>query len=123
MLRAPIWMTSATSRTGSRSRASMSSVTIGRPVCALASASRRSPSTPRPWKAYGLVRGLYAPPRSIVAPAARTTGAVGPGRGLVRPAAEHRRPGGGDDGGGRHELLARLARARAGDQGEVIAAD
>src|ERR1035441_9540509 len=38
MLRAPIWITSATSSTGSRSRASITSVTIGRPVCALAQA-------------------------------------------------------------------------------------
>jgi hypothetical protein len=28
------------------------------------------PFSPSPWKAYGEVRGLYAPPRSIVAPAA-----------------------------------------------------
>ena len=31
---------------------------------------------PRPWKAYGLVRGLNAPPRRIVAPAAATASAV-----------------------------------------------
>ena len=31
---------------------------------------------PRPWKAYGLVRGLNAPPRRIVAPAAFTASAV-----------------------------------------------
>ena len=37
---------------------SISSVTIGRPVSAFASASSRSPSWPRPWKAYGEVRGL-----------------------------------------------------------------
>ena len=53
MLRAPSWITSATSTTGSMSRASISSVTIGSPVSALASASRRRPSCPRPWKEYG----------------------------------------------------------------------
>ena len=58
MLRAPTWITSATSSTGSTSRASISSVTIGRPVAAFASASSRRPSTPRPWNAYGEVRGL-----------------------------------------------------------------
>ena len=31
---------------------------------------------PRPWKAYGEVRGLNAPPRRIVAPAAATASAV-----------------------------------------------
>ena len=58
MLRAPTWITSATSSTGSRSRASISSVTIGRPVSSRASASRRSPSWPSPWKEYGDERGL-----------------------------------------------------------------
>ena len=53
MLRAPSWITSATSTTGSTSRASISSVTIGRPVSALASASSRRPSCPRPWNEYG----------------------------------------------------------------------
>ena len=36
----------------------------------------RSPSTPSPWKLYGLVRGLKAPPRRMVAPAAATASAV-----------------------------------------------
>ena len=31
---------------------------------------------PRPWKAYGEVRGLNAPPRRMVAPAALTASAV-----------------------------------------------
>ena len=35
-----------------------------------------SASAPSPWNAYGDVRGLNAPPRSIVAPASRTTAAV-----------------------------------------------
>jgi hypothetical protein len=58
MLRAPTWITSATSTIGSTSRASSSSVTIGRPVCAFASARIRRPSTPRPWNEYGEERGL-----------------------------------------------------------------
>ena len=55
---------------------SITSVITGRPVCSRASARWRSPSTPRPWKLYGLVRGLNAPPRRIVAPAAVTASAV-----------------------------------------------
>ena len=76
MLRAPTWITSATSRIGSTSRASISSVTIGSPVSALASARIRRPASPRPWKLYGEERGLYAPPRNIDAPASATTRAV-----------------------------------------------
>src|SRR5919106_2548436 len=41
-----------------------------------ASRSRRSPSSPRPWKLYGELRGLNAPPRKIFAPARRTAAAV-----------------------------------------------
>ena len=58
-----------------------------------------SASSPRPWNAYGEVRGLNAPPRSIVTPSAATAA-----RGLER-------------------LLARLDRARAGDEAEVAVAD
>ena len=76
MLRAPTWITSATSMIGSTSRASISSVTIGSPVCAFASASRCRPSCPSPWNEYGDERGLYAPPRNIDAPAAATVCAV-----------------------------------------------
>ena len=76
MLRAPIWITSATSATSSSWRGSSSSVTIGSPVSSRASRRMASASTPSPWKAYGDVRGLNAPPRSIVAPAAATTRAV-----------------------------------------------
>jgi hypothetical protein len=54
----------------------MSSVTTGRPVSSPASRKSWSASTPSPWKVYGEVRGLNAPPRSIVAPAAATTRAV-----------------------------------------------
>ena len=58
MLRAPIWITSATSTTSATSRTSISSVTIGSPVSSFASWSRRRPSAPSPWKEYGEVRGL-----------------------------------------------------------------
>ena len=76
MFRAPIWTTSATSRTSSTWRGSSSSVTIGRPVSSRASRSTSSASSPSPWKLYGEVRGLNAPPRSIVAPASATARAV-----------------------------------------------
>jgi len=71
----------------------MHSVTIGRPVRSLASASRRRPSCPS--------RGAR----------------------LVGAAAEHGRPGGRHRVGGLQRLLARLDRARAGDHREVLAAD
>ena len=45
-------------------------MTTGRPVASRASARMRSPSSPSPWKEYGLVRGLKAPPRRMCAPAA-----------------------------------------------------
>ena len=99
MLRAPIWMTSATSRTSSTCRGSMSSVTIGRPVSSRASRRMESASTPSPWKLYGDVRGLNAPPRSIVAPAV------------------------GDDTRRLERLLARLDGARPGDEAEPAVAD
>ncbi len=44
------------------------SVTIGRPVTFLAEASRSRPSALSPWKEYGDVRGLKAPPRRNLAP-------------------------------------------------------
>ena len=50
MLRAPTWITSATSRTSSSWRTSMSSVTIGSPVSSRASARMSSAGRPRPWK-------------------------------------------------------------------------
>ena len=76
MLRAPIWMTSAISATSATSRGSRSSVTIGSPVSSRASARISRPFEPRPWNAYGDERGLNAPPRSTVAPAAATARAV-----------------------------------------------
>ena len=47
-------------------------MTTGSPVSSRAAARIRSPSSPSPWNAYGLVRGLNAPPRSSRAPAAFT---------------------------------------------------
>ena len=51
-------------------------MTIGSPVSSRASARISSASTPRPLNANGDVRGLYAPPRSIEAPASFTTRAT-----------------------------------------------
>ena len=73
MLRAPIWIIS-TPRSKNSGMCSLfiSSVTTGWPVASRALASRSSPSARSPWKLYGLVRGLNAPPRSSEAPAACT---------------------------------------------------
>ena len=68
MLRAPTWITSATSASASAFATSVSSVTTGRPVASRASARISSASRPSPWKANGDVRGLKAPPRIIDAP-------------------------------------------------------
>src|SRR6476659_7179413 len=57
MLRAPIWMQSATSATRCAPSSSSASVTMGRPVSARASASSSSPLRPSPWKEYGELRG------------------------------------------------------------------
>ena len=51
MLRAPTCSTSAYAATSSTSRVSITSVTIGRPVSARASASILSPSSFMPWNA------------------------------------------------------------------------
>ena len=48
----------------------------GEPGLARARASNSRPRSPRPWNEYGEVRGLNAPPRSAVAPAARTARAA-----------------------------------------------
>jgi hypothetical protein len=47
-------------------------------VRGIACVSRSSPSQPRPWKAYGEVRGLNTPPRSTCAPWSRTNRAAAP---------------------------------------------
>lgn len=52
------------------------SVTTGSPVASLASAKSFSPLSFRPWKLYGEVLGLNAPPLKIVAPAALTLSAT-----------------------------------------------
>src|SRR5882762_5890602 len=75
-LRAPIWRMSACSATTSTLSGSMTSVMIGSPVSRRASARSFRPSSSRPWNAYGEVRGLKAPPRRTVAPAAFTRAAT-----------------------------------------------
>ena len=87
------------SATRSTCPGSITSVMIGRPVSLRASSSICKPSTPSPWKAYGEVRGLNAPPRRKLAPDAATA---------VR---------------GRQQLLAALDRARPGHDHEFGAAD
>ena len=76
MFRVPIWRMSAYSATMSTWFGSMTSVITGSPVRSRASARKRRPWTPRPWKAYGEVRGLNAPPLRMVAPASWTASAV-----------------------------------------------
>src|SRR5437763_561274 len=88
MLRAPICRQSATLATSETSFGASTSVTIARPVSARASASSSRPSMPRPRNVYGDERGLKAPPRSAVAPAARTA------RALRRAALHHNEHGG-----------------------------
>ena len=67
---------SAYSATSSTLSGSMTSVTIGSPVSRFASANSFRPSSSSPWKAYGEVRGLNAPPRRTRAPAAFTFSAA-----------------------------------------------
>src|SRR5919197_375943 len=57
-LRAPICSTSAYAATSSTSSGDITSVWMGRPVTALASASSFRASSPNPWNEYGEVRGL-----------------------------------------------------------------
>ncbi len=76
MFRVPIWITSAASSTASASSVSISSVTTPMPVRSRTFLRIASPSRPRPWKAYGLVRGLNAPARSIRTPRASRNSAV-----------------------------------------------
>src|SRR5437764_11221412 len=47
-----------------------------RPVSSRALARSLSPGRPRPWNAYGEVRGFQAPPRRITAPASFTSRAA-----------------------------------------------
>src|SRR5687768_16805221 len=87
MLRAPTWSMSTTPAIRSTCRGSTTSLTTGSPVAARTSASSSSASSPIPWNVCGEVRGLYAPPRSIVAPSRRTARAVSPS--IARPSTEH----------------------------------
>ena len=75
MLRAPTWIRS-TSSNRSRCFSLIISVTMGSPVALRALRSSSRPSAPIPWKSYGLVRGLKAPPRSSFAPDALTACAM-----------------------------------------------
>ena len=75
-LRAPIWMMSVYSATRSACCSESNSVMTARPVSLRALASSFKPFSPRPWNSYGDVRGLNAPPRRMVAPAAFTASAV-----------------------------------------------
>src|SRR5881409_1747130 len=72
MFRAPICRQSATRATASTSPGESTSVQMARPVSARASARISRPSSPSPRNAYGEERGLNAPPRRTVAPAARS---------------------------------------------------
>ena len=76
MLRAPICTRSTYSSNSSMRSSLISSLTMGRPVASRALTMSRMPSVPRPWNAYGDVRGLYAPPRSMLPPAAFTSRAT-----------------------------------------------
>ena len=76
MLRAPSWKMSAYLSMTSIWLTSITSVTSFMFSAFAASRSSRSPSSPRPWKLYGELRGLKAPPRKIFAPARRTAAAA-----------------------------------------------
>ena len=76
ILRAPTWITSTSSTKRSILSADIISVMIGSPVTALASFNKSSPVSCSPWKEYGEVRGLKAPPRRIAAPICFTSSAT-----------------------------------------------
>ena len=69
MLRAPTWKMSVYLSMTSIWLRSITSVMSFRFSAFDASRSSRSPSSPSPWKLYGELRGLKAPPRKIFAPA------------------------------------------------------
>ena len=75
-LRVPTWSMSAASATTATSDGVSTSVTTGSPVSSRARRRCSRPSAPSPRKEYGELRGLYAPPRSRLAPAAATLVAV-----------------------------------------------
>ena len=68
IFRAPICTTSTYLTIRSAWLGEVISVTIPNPVSARTSARILSPSSPRPWNAYGDVLGLKAPPRNKTAP-------------------------------------------------------
>ena len=72
MLRAPICRRSAASATSGNVSVSFTSVTTLSPVSDRAWESSSRPLPLSPWKSYGLVRGLKAPPRSKLAPLCTT---------------------------------------------------
>ena len=76
MFRAPICRRSAYSATTPTLSGLITSVTMGSPVSLPARASSFSPSSFNPWKVWGPVRGLNAPPRSRLAPDFFTARAV-----------------------------------------------
>ena len=65
---APTWIISAFSTNVSISYGDINSVTIGKPVSAFASFNKFNPSYFNPWKLYGEVLGLNAPPLKKLAP-------------------------------------------------------
>ena len=99
MLRAPTWKMSEYLSISSIWLTSITSETSFRFSAFAASRSSRSPSSPSPWKLYGELRGLNAPPRRIFAPARL-----------------HRRRR-------RAHLRLGLRRARAGHDDHLVAAD
>ena len=76
MFRAPTWRMSEYLTIISSWLMSMTSDTSFRLWRSAAPRSIRSPSSPSPWKLYGELRGLKAPPRSTFAPARFTAAAA-----------------------------------------------
>src|SRR5258705_47762 len=76
MLRAPTWKMSLYFAINSIWLMSIPSEMTLRLCASAALRSMRRPSSPRPWNAYGELRGLNAPPRRIFAPARLTAAAL-----------------------------------------------
>ena len=76
MFLAPIWNMSMYDFIISTSLGETTSVVTGMPYLSPASLRYLRPSSPSPWKEYGLVRGLKAPPRRMTAPASLTEAAI-----------------------------------------------
>ncbi|MPM71896.1 hypothetical protein SDC9_118867 [bioreactor metagenome] len=76
ILRAPTCIKSTLPTNWSNLSADIISVTIGSPFLEPASLSISSPFSFKPWKEYGEVRGLKAPPRNSEAPASLTDSAT-----------------------------------------------